>query len=121
MRVLVSGGRDFTDEQLVFRVLDHLHQKIGIDALIEGEATGVDTFGKNWAISRQVVVEPYPADWDRYEGYAGRVRNAQMLREGKPDVLITFPGGDGTIDMRFKAIEAGVETVRIRRRQSDGR
>jgi hypothetical protein len=36
-----------------------------------------------------------------------------MLDEGKPDLVIAFPGGRGTADMVKKARRAGVEVVEI--------
>ena len=33
-----------------------------------------------------------------------------MLDEGKPDLVIAFPGGRGTFDMVSRAIEAGLPT-----------
>lgn len=36
------------------------------------------------------------------------MRNAQMLRDGKPDRVFVLPGGKGTIDMVIQAKGAGV-------------
>jgi hypothetical protein len=36
-----------------------------------------------------------------------------MLDEGKPDLVIAFPGGRGATDMVRRAREAGVETIEI--------
>ena len=36
-----------------------------------------------------------------------------MLDEGKPDLVIAFPGGRGTADMVRKANRAGVKVVEI--------
>ncbi|SHI07271.1 hypothetical protein SAMN05443248_7939 [Bradyrhizobium erythrophlei] len=59
-----------------------------------------------WAESRGVDVDPYPADWDNidrlgavvkrntrgklYDALAGHVRNERMLREGRPDSAVGF-------------------------------
>jgi hypothetical protein len=43
--------------------------------------------------------EGYPANWDRDGKSAGRMRNVHMLRSGKPDGVVAFPGGDGTAHM----------------------
>ena len=34
-----------------------------------------------------------------------------MIDEGKPDVVIFFPGGSGTADMIAKADKAGIEII----------
>ena len=35
----------------------------------------------------------------------------QMLEEGKPDLVVAFPGGRGTENMKKLAREAGVEVI----------
>jgi len=42
---------------------------------------------------------PFPADWGKYSKSAGYIRNKQMLAEGKPDLVVAFPGGKGTANM----------------------
>jgi hypothetical protein len=44
---------------------------------------------------------------------AGPIRNARMLEEGKPDIVIAFPGGRGTANMIEQAHAAGVEVVQV--------
>lgn len=113
MRVLVCGGRDYCDKDRAFDVLDKLHDEAGIDLLIEGGARGADRFGAWWADKRGVARERYEADWENLGSFAGPMRNTRMLNEGKPDVVIAFPGGRGTADMVKKARKAGVEVVEI--------
>jgi hypothetical protein len=55
----------------------------------------------------------YMADWDGLGRKAGPIRNQRMLDEGKPDLVIAFPGGRGTADMVRRAREAGVEVVEL--------
>jgi hypothetical protein len=47
-------------------------------------------------------------DWKRLGTAAGPARNAKMLRDGKPDMVIAFKGGRGTANMVKQATEAGV-------------
>ena len=42
---------------------------------------------------------------------AGNVRNARMLRNGKPDLAIAFEGGSGTQDMICKSLAAGIPVL----------
>jgi len=116
MRVLITGGRQFGKTQMLYDTLDQLHIEVGIDVVIHGGARGADTMAGQWAKSRGVDVLRFPIsneDWDRYGNMAGRVRNAQMLREGKPTILVAFPGGNGTRDMRHKVDHAGLPMVRV--------
>ncbi len=117
MRVLVCGGRDFKDEAFVERILsDRLYPYLFSNkqvTIIEGGARGVDTFALNWVLARvhsdyPPRVEEYPADWEKYGWAAGPIRNIQMLDEGKPDLVIAFPGGRGTKNMVNQARDRGV-------------
>ena len=113
MRVLVCGGRDYADRDWLFQELDALRLARGVNVVISGCARGADTLGLEWAEARGIEVAPYPADWDRHRRAAGPIRNQQMLDEGKPDLVIAFPGGRGTADMVKRATAVGVETVVI--------
>lgn len=104
MRILVTGGRDYADLAAVYRALDRVHAKHGIELLIEGGALGADRIARAWAESRGVPWLPFYADWRKYgRAVAGKLRNGQMLSEGKPDAVVAFPGGTGTADMIAKA------------------
>lgn len=106
--VLVCGGRDYQDRQGVFVTLDTLYRYVGIDLIIEGGARGADGFSRDWALSRGVNCRTFLAQWQTYGRRAGAIRNAEMLRLGKPDLVVAFPGGSGTADMVRKAKAAGV-------------
>ena len=80
--------------------------------LIHGAARGADSLAGEWASTRAVPVKIFPADWQTHGRSAGHIRNAQMLREGKPDLVVAFPGGRGTADMVAKANAAGI-TVKL--------
>lgn len=113
MRVLVCGGRDYTDWRHVFAELDAIHNSdIGpITLIIEGGATGADRFAAGWALDNRVRSMRYVADWKRHGKRAGPVRNAQMLSKGKPDLVMAFPGGSGTADMAAKAEAADITVL----------
>jgi hypothetical protein len=36
-----------------------------------------------------------------------------MLDDGKPELVVAFPGGRGTADMMRRAREAGVEVIEV--------
>lgn len=113
-RVLVCGGRAYNDAARINAVLDKLHAEAGIDLLIEGGANGADRLAQEWAMRHHdVASETYPADWENQGSFAGPARNKRMLEEGRPDLVIAFPGGKGTADMVRKARRTGVEVVEI--------
>lgn len=133
-RVLVCGGRYFADVALVFDTLTSLHINQGISAIIEGGATGADRHARDWAKHRGVTVETYRAAWNdilrpgavvryrkdgsAYDAAAGPWRNATMLRDGRPDMVVAFPGDTGTADMVRQARRAGLEPLEITARQA---
>ncbi len=115
MRVLVCGGRDFNDHERVYAVLDFIAREAEdaldpVDTIIHGEASGADHLASCWGTARKLNVEGYRADWLHLGAAAGPKRNAQMLTEGKPDLVIAFPGGRGTADMVRRAKAAGIPT-----------
>src|SRR6266404_3997672 len=117
MRVIVSGGRDYKDRASVYQWLDRLFIEVdGYDCnpaveLIVGGARGVDTFAEQWAIERLVSYDVYRADWEADGKAAGPIRNRRMLEEGKPDLVIAFPGGRGTANMIEIARKARVAVL----------
>lgn len=113
MRVLVCGGRNYTDMGKVAAVLGKLHKEAGIDAVIQGGANGADHLAAMWAAGEGVSSQTYEADWESYGSFAGPKRNAEMLAHSQPDLVIAFEGGRGTADMVKKARKAGVEVIEI--------
>ena len=108
MRIVVTGGRNFADPEAVSRALSAVHRKHGIDILIQGGANGADRLCAEWAWDRGIPVGTYNADWKAFGKGAGHIRNQQMIDEGKPDLVVAFPGGRGTADMVGRARSAGV-------------
>lgn len=113
MRVLVTGGRDYSDTETAYRFLDKLHSRIGVTTLIEGGARGADRIAGYWARSRGITNLKRHADWDRHGRAAGSIRNQQMLTQDKPDLVVAFPGGRGTAHMVSIARKAGVEVIEV--------
>lgn len=111
MRVLVCGGRDFDDFAFLDRILTAVHEKRPITTVIEGGARGADSMGRKWAEKRGIAVSTFPADWELHGRRAGPVRNLKMLREGRPDLVVAFPGGRGTAHMMRSSVEAGVRVL----------
>lgn len=119
MRVLVCGGREYADFQRLCSVLDLVlfYPNRALErVLIHGAARGADTMAGEWAKAHRWKVEPYPvtkAEWDEFGKRAGHMRNTRMLVEGKPDLVIAFPGGAGTGNMITQARKAGVLTIQV--------
>ena len=117
MKVLVCGGRDFNDIDLLYSTLDEFHRDFTIDVIIKGCAKGADQLAGRWAESRDITQDQYPAKWGVYGRSAGYKRNTQMLVEGKPDIVIAFPGGRGTAMMMDIARRADVHVIDIEEKE----
>lgn len=113
-RLLVTGGRDYSDVQAVNAALNAFREKYGISVLISGGAKGADEAAELWAFHNGIAVDRYPvtkAAWKVFGRAAGPRRNARMLEEGKPDIVLAFPGGNGTRDMTLQAKAAGLTVL----------
>src|SRR5690554_468795 len=88
-RVLVCGGRDFDDYNLLKSYLD-THE---ISTIIHGNAKGADSLADKYARENAIDRIVYPANWEGHGKLAGFIRNSMMLNHGKPDKVIAFPGG----------------------------
>jgi hypothetical protein len=124
MKVVVTGGRDYSDMGCILRALDELHGETPITLLIEGEASGLDKRAAHWAKLRGVPVQKCPAPWDDidhpdavvrysragrpYDATAGTRRNQSMIDDWQPEFALVFPGGTGTADMRARIVEAKI-------------
>lgn len=108
MKVLVCGGRGYKDVSRVFNTLFDLHRSTPIACLIEGGALGADEWAAVWADNVGVERQKFKADWAALGKAAGPLRNQRMIDEGKPDLVVAFPGGRGTADMVRRARKANI-------------
>ncbi len=123
--VLVCGSRDWTNRLAIWDEL--FKRRVTTEIVIHGAARGADTLAGRVAHELGLPVHEYPADWERYKpdpeydpetgkkrgNPAGHIRNAQMLRDGQPDLVLAFGQGRGTDGMVKLAEKAGVPVVRI--------
>jgi hypothetical protein len=116
MRLLVCGSRTWTDRTRLWQVLDRLVSDHGdgqVVTVMEGDARGADRLAGQLARERGWRLERYPADWRGDGRAAGFRRNARMLQQGRPDLVVAFTVGPlqesrGTADMVRRARAAGV-------------
>ena len=113
MSVLICGGRDYNDRERLFEVLGDIigyggHPDCRRLEIIHGGAPGADKLADEFSDYAGHRTTVYKADWEKHGEAAGPIRNQQMLDEGKPSLVIAFPGGRGTADMIARARKAGV-------------
>lgn len=143
MRVLVTGSRTIGDRQfrgIIHALLTglfsestvgHLTTELSEFVIMEGGGTGADDAADWWAESspmhshNESPDDPrfehlrFPVDW-RLGKRAGPMRNRQMLKEGRPEMVLAFvdkPLGEsrGTESMVDMALDAGVPVYVVRR------
>jgi len=112
MKVLVCGGRRFSDINLLNNTLNTFRSSISV-LISNGNARGADQLGEQWAKTNGVEIDRYPAQWNIYGKSADFQRNEQMIREGKPNVVIAFRGGAGTAHMVRTAKAANIKVWEI--------
>ena len=120
IRILVCGSRDFNKgaytEAQVHAKLDAIRNSyLGqrYVTVIQGWGDGVDLAAAGWAETRCIPFFSFPAEWKKYSKLAGPFRNELMLTIGKPDIIVAFPGGNGTKDMKTRAERRGIEIIEI--------
>jgi len=114
-RVIIAGGRDFSDYALLKATMDKLLANITDEiTVVCGQAMGADTLGEQYAKENGYAVAYYPADWKQYGKRAGYLRNEQMAQNA--DALAAFWNGEsrGTKHMIELASKYGLK-VRIKR------
>jgi len=90
-KLIIAGGRDFTDYELLKKYCNHLLQnKIDIE-IVCGMARGADLLGKQYGEEKGYKIKEFPADWNQYGKSAGYIRNEQMAEYA--DACIVFWDG----------------------------
>lgn len=113
MLILVTGSRDYTDADAIFRaILSYYPAYDGQPfTVMHGGARGADTFAQAAADRLQVRSRVFTADWQAHGRAAGPIRNRAMLDES-PDMVLAFGDGRGTRDTIAEAERRGIPVRR---------
>ena len=90
MKTIIAGSRDIDDMKLLESAI--AESKMDITIVVCGEARGVDWLGKEWAISHNIPVHSFPANWSLHGKSAGFIRNTEMAENA--DALIAVWDGE---------------------------
>jgi glycerophosphoryl diester phosphodiesterase len=114
MRVIIAGSRSFDDFTTMSTVMGRLRALHGVlpTTILSGGARGADQLGERWAATRNIPVEHFPADWDRYGRSAGPRRNIEMLESGA-DLVVCFWDGvsRGSQHLMQAAHDRGIQVM----------
>lgn len=94
-KLIIAGGRDFSDYDLLKSNLDSILEKLSENninlIIICGMAKGADMCGWNWARDNNIPILEYPANWKLHGKAAGPIRNQEMAQVANG--LIAFWNG----------------------------
>lgn len=115
MIIAVTGGRAYGFTPAEYDDLRHFLTTEEVSEFRHGGADGADWCAAVAAKRASVHVVAFrvtPADWKKLGKAAGPIRNGRMLREGTGvDLLIAYPGNDGTKDCIRQANGRKIEVV----------
>lgn len=101
-KLIVAGGRDFNDYDLLSKEITNLALVTYEDkfvSIVSGMARGADALAVRFAKEQEVELHEFPANWDKYGKSAGYRRNEEMAQAA--DGLLAFWDGKskGTANM----------------------
>ena len=80
-KVIVAGGRDFINYELLKTKLDKILSNISDEIIIvSGKARGADSLGERYARENNYKIAEFPAQWDKFGKRAGYIRNEEMAK-----------------------------------------
>lgn len=81
LRILVCGGRHFSDYALLEKTIKDIIAENGCEniEIVSGHCVGADRLGKLYAEKHNAQVKIFPAAWEKYGKRAGSMRNKQMV------------------------------------------
>jgi hypothetical protein len=91
MKVIIAGGRDFEDYNLLFNTCNILFKDQTITEIVSGVAKGADILGEQYANYHNIPIKQFPADWNKHGKTAGFKRNIQMAEYA--DWVVVFWDG----------------------------
>ena len=124
-RIIVCGGRQYTNRVVIERALWALLRKHGPFVLVHGDCRGADRTAEamadiinaveedNGGDPESIEVERHPADWRAHGRRAGPLRNRHMASLGAIG-CVAFPGQRGTASMVDIAKNHGIPVWDLR-------
>ena len=112
MKLIIAGGRNFTDYKKLCEFCDHvLQDQTDVEIVSGAYYRGADKLGEQYAKERGCNRKQFPADWNKFGKAAGPKRNLQMANYA--DALIAFWDGKskGTKHMIDFANSCGLKVL----------
>ncbi len=112
IRIIIAGGRDFTDYDYFNNWMDSfLPKEKHHMEIVSGGAKGVDAMAERFAQEQNVPVKIFPADWKSYGRAAGPKRNQQMAEYATMLIAFWDEKSAGTKSMIKLAFRSKVKMI----------
>lgn len=76
-KVIVAGGRDFTDYELLKNTLNKFKELVPYFEVVSGNARGADSLGERYARENNLPIKSFKPNWNLGKA-AGILRNEEM-------------------------------------------
>jgi hypothetical protein len=106
MKVIIAGGRDIHDYNLVLEAVKEA--QFPIATVVSGGAPGIDSLGEQYAEEMNLKLNIYQADWERHGRAAGPIRNRKMAENADALIAIWDGKSRGTKNMIETATKLGL-------------
>lgn len=93
-KIVVAGSRNYNNYEEAKAFIDACIINIRNEntlVFLSGGCRGADAMGERYARENGFETERFPADWDKYDKWAGPIRNRKMAEEA--DYIICFWDG----------------------------
>jgi hypothetical protein len=92
MKIIIAGGRNFTDYKKLYQVCDQLLQDQTTIEIVSGaHYKGAGKLGEQYAKEKGYKITQFSADWNKFGKATGPKRNQEMANYA--DALIAFWDG----------------------------
>ena len=114
MKLVIAGGRDFSDYELLKEKVSVVIADQSDVEIVSGGARGADSLGERYAREHGLNVRYFPANWDLHGKSAGFIRNREMAIYA--DTVICFWDGisKGTSHMINLAKSEGKQLIVVK-------
>jgi len=109
MKIIVTGGRTYSNKNTLWKTLDSFSPT----EIIQGGADGADLLAKSYALEKGIKCTTYNAEWNKYGLSAGPKRNKKMCKENQDAILVAFKGGKGTANCIKEAQALGMKVFEV--------
>lgn len=89
MKLAIVGSRSINNDELVIDFINECYPNLsGINLVISGGASGVDTIAEKYAKENKIKTKIFKPDWEKYGEQAHSIRNSNIISACKECIII---------------------------------